>query len=135
MKNKLITAALSMALVLSAAATTYAAVTGNVTFTVTYPPPPLVVSVSPAAITENVCPVTAGTFISAITAVGGDGSPVTLTLSGSNTDFALVSTAPGSSGTAGSTAIAPANVVAIAGGTSSANCGKTITGIVGYAQP
>ena len=76
----------------------------------------LVIKVNPAlALAFNpsapsiACNVPGGTLVAAITASGGDGNPITLSITGDTTDFALSATT------------LPANVIVASGGITSAS--------------
>ncbi len=80
--------------------------------------PPLTVAIQPASGTVA-CNAPAGTVISAISTAGGDGSPVSLAISGDITDFSL----------------SGANIVVGSGGIAAASCGTKQNVSVTASQP
>lgn len=93
------------------AATATQTVTSTLTIVINAP---LAISFSPANPTIN-CNAAAGTVVSAISQSGGDANPVTVSISGDTTDFALSATT------------LPANVIVGTNGIAAADCGKTNT--------
>ena len=73
---------------------------------------PLAIVLTPVA-PSIPCNSPAGAVVAIVTTTGGDGNPVTLTLSGDTTDFGLQGTPP---------ILAPANLVVAAGGTIPTDC-------------
>jgi hypothetical protein len=106
---------------ISFATAVHAQSNGSTTFTVTYPPSAVLVTVNPNPATPASCPLAAGIVLSSISATGGNGTPISVSLS-DTTDFAL------------SAATLPANIIVPAGGTPPADCGKSVMTTVSWSQ-
>ena len=99
-----------------------AAEAASATVSIVVKPPLAIVFTPPSPVTIN-CPPSgnfpAGTVVTAVTTTGGDGQPVTLSLSGDTADFALSATSP------------PANIITgtsgVAGCSGTANVTDTVT--------
>lgn len=87
------------------------------TLTVVVAPQVLAMVINPSTVNEA-CEVAAGTVVSALSTVGGNGNPVTFALAGDTTDFAL----------------SGSNVVVGPNGIAAANCNATQTMTVTASQ-
>ena len=92
------------------------------TLTITMQAGALAALLNPSSATEA-CNVPGGTVISTVSISGGDGNPITLSMTGNTTDFALSATTP------------PANVVVAPGGVILADCNKSYTNTITATQP
>src|SRR5271165_2076440 len=92
------------------------------TLTSTIQPGALMQLLNPSSATEA-CNVPGGTVVSTVSVSGGDGNPITLSMTGNTTDFVLSATTP------------PANVVVAPGGVILADCNKSYTNTITATQP
>ena len=99
-----------------AAQASAASVSGTLTIVVA--PQVLALVINPSTVNEA-CEVAAGTVVSALSTVGGDGNPVAFALAGDTSDFAL----------------SGSNVVVGPNGIAAANCNATQTVTVTAKQP
>src|SRR5271165_3072394 len=113
--------ALATLLFLAASAHAQAANVGT-TLTITIQPGALMALLNPSSATEA-CSVAGGTVVSTVSVSGGDGNPITLSMTGNTTDFVLSATTP------------PANVVVAPGGVILADCNKSYTNTITATQP
>ena len=117
---KQISSALAVIAALAFISPPVAAASVSATLSITVQPAsaPLTISFSPLNPTEA-CTVAAGTVVSTVSTSGGDGNPVTLSMTGDTTDFVL----------------SGSNVVVGPNGITLADCGMTETVTVTATQP
>ena len=82
----------------------------------------LMVSLNPSSVTED-CYAAGSSAVSAVSVSGGNGNPITLSMTGNTTDFALSATT------------LPANVIVVSGGILFADCGQLYTNTITATQP